>query len=77
MIRIAIPSSNLLIMALLGKDVNPEDVVLKTGWQWQRLPWVNYTGIMNTPVSEEEVGYALDRDIVDVVVKLNDVRKWN
>jgi len=65
LLGIAVPKSNSLLRVLAGKS-HIEEVVLRTLWQWQRLPWVKYHGIENNALTIREAGVTLDRDIVRI-----------
>ena len=68
-IRLSTPKSNLLIRTLTGSKITYEDlvkykIVPRKGYQWQRLPWVDYIGIDNSPITHELAGWSYDTNLL-------------
>lgn len=63
-LAVATPKSNALVRKLLKKSYNNTLNYPAKGWKWQRLPWVEYTGIDNSEISRQEAGYPIDVDIL-------------
>ena len=68
----ATSKSNQLIKALSGGVGNPENMYLRSGWQWE---WVSWNNRFNDwcPINVEEK-YQMDRDIIGIINKLNENR---
>ena len=65
-------AGNQLVLALQRRETM--DVPPRKGWQWQRLPWVQYTGIDLSVLDTNGEKYVMDIDIIHQIQKINDDR---